>query len=437
MPLPVLTRDRFYESRPPFDWDMYAGEREQVRQILADVRRRGDAAVREHTLRFDGAYLDDFQVPAPDLAAAAERVEQEILHALRDAARNIEAFHLRQAGASWWQEGPGWILGQRRRPLKNVGIYVPGGTAAYPSTVLMAAIPARLAGVEKIYLCTPPDSSGRVPLLTLAAAAEAGVSAVFRVGGVQAVAAMAYGTETIPAVQKIVGPGNLYVTLAKKEVYGRVGIDLLAGPSEVVVVADAGADPSCIAADLLSQAEHDVLARAILVTDSPALAEKVRDELEVQLAALPRKMIAARALREQGAAVVVESLEEAAALVNEIAPEHLELHLADPWPHLEKFENAGAIFVGAHSPEPLGDYWAGSNHILPTGGAARFASPLGVHDFVKWTHLVYYSPQALRRAAPGIEKLARAEGLEAHAQAVSARRSSPDGKDGEAERIPD
>ncbi|HOL17417.1 MAG TPA: histidinol dehydrogenase, partial [Bacillota bacterium] len=274
----------------------------------------------------------------------------------------------------------------------------------------------------EIYLCTPPDAQGKIHPLTLLAAKLAGATAVFKAGGAQAVAALAYGTETIPAVQKIVGPGNIYVTLAKREVYGTVGIDLLAGPSEIVVVADETAEPSFIAADLLSQAEHDPLAAPILVTCSRLLAEAVSREIEAQLARLPRREIAEKALRGQGAAILVPSLAEAWAIVNELAPEHLELHLADPWSHLDQIENAGAIFLGPHTPEPLGDYWAGSNHVLPTGRGACYASPLGVPDFLKRSHVVYYSASALRHAAPHVEALARAEGLEAHARAVAARR---------------
>ncbi len=433
MPLPVLTRKQFLECRSVFDWEIYAGEQNEVRRIIGTVRRQGDAAIREYTRRFDGVEIEDFRVDAAEMDGAQQAVGGAMRESLRGAARNIEAFHRCRLESSWWKEGPGTILGQMRRPLKKVGVYIPGGTAAYPSTVLMAVIPARLAGVPGIYLCTPPDRNGKVPPLILAAAVEAGVSAVFKAGGAQAVAAMAYGTETIPAVQKIVGPGNLYVTLAKKEVFGQVGIDLLAGPSELVIVADGTARPAWIAADLLSQAEHDLLARPILITFCSALAERVREELNGQLASLPRRSIAARSLCEQGAVVLVHSLAEAADLANAIAPEHLELHLSDPWSHLDDFENAGAIFVGAHAPEAVGDYWAGSNHILPTGGGARFASPLGVHDFTKWTSLVYYSPEALCHAAPDIERLARAEGLEAHARAVAIRK----GDGNAAAKIPD
>ena len=284
-------------------------------------------------------------------------------------------------------------------------------------------------GVEKArHLCTPPGRDGAVHPLTLLAARNAGAGAVFKVGGAQAVAALAYGTETIPPVQKIVGPGNLYVTLAKREVFGQVGIDLQAGPSEIVVVADGAAEPAYIAADLLSQAEHDILSRSLLVTPSRPLAERVVAELAEQLARLPRRETAERSLGERGAVILVDSLEEAWPVVNELAPEHLELHLADPWRCLDRIENAGAVFIGAHTPEPLGDYWAGPNHVLPTGGAARYASPLGVADFMKRTNLVYYTAAALDAAAPQVELLARAEGLEAHARAVAVRRQK-DGKD--------
>lgn len=431
MPLPVLTREQFLERRSVFDWEAYVDERVKVRRIIARVRRRGDTALRDYTRRFDGVEIEDFRVSTAEMEGARETVEEEVLESLHGAARNIEAFHRHQVGASWWAEAPGKIYGQRWRPLRSAGIYIPGGTAPYPSTVLMAVIPARLAGVQNIYLCTPPNSAGKVPDLILAAAAVAGATSIFKVGGAQAVAALAYGTESIPAVQKIVGPGNIYVALAKKEVYGKVGVDFLAGPSEVVVVADVVANAAYIAADLLSQAEHDPLARPILLTTSPAMAELVRHELEYKLAVLPRREIAERSLKEQGGVVVLRTMDEVIDLVNLIAPEHLELHLDDPWAHLDRFENAGAIFIGAHTPEPVGDYWVGSNHILPTGGGARFASPLGIYDFMKWTNLIYYSPEALQADGPEIERLARLEGFEAHARAVAARRGEHDGTQGD------
>lgn len=412
----------YLETRRCFTLDDYAAERETVREIIAAVRQRGDAAVKEYTALYDGAALNDLRVSEAELKTAEKAVEPSLLEALREAKENIENFHRRQLRSSWWESGPGCLVGQRIRPLCSAGAYVPGGTAAYPSSVLMTVLPARVAGVKEIYLCTPPGADGKVPPLTLLAAREAGATAVFKAGGAQAVAAMACGTETIPAVSKIVGPGNIYVTLAKRELYGCVGIDLLAGPSEIVVVADAQANPAYIAADLLSQAEHDILARPLLLTTSPELARQVERELQAQLRELPRREIAGRSLKEQGAALLVATLAEAWQAVNELAPEHLELQVADPWSHLEAIENAGAVFIGPGTPEAAGDYWAGSNHVLPTGGTARYASPLGVADFMKSTHFVYYSVAALAEAAPQIERLARAEGLEGHARAVAMRR---------------
>ncbi|HHW73977.1 MAG TPA: histidinol dehydrogenase [Firmicutes bacterium] len=427
MPLPFFNSlDSFLKEREPFCLDDYGAERESVRKILDAVRRGGDGALKELTARFEGAVLKELRVSEAEMESAAGAVEPSLAAALREAKENIERFHRRQLPSSWWESGPGRLVGERVRPLERVGAYIPGGTAAYPSSVLMTALPAQVAGVKEIYLCTPPAKDGTVPPLTLLAAREAGATAVFKIGGAQAIAALAYGTATVPAVDKIVGPGNIYVTLAKRELYGRVGIDLLAGPSEIVVVADGGADPAFVAADLLSQAEHDTLARPILITTCADLARQVRRELREQLETLPRKEIAERSLKEQGAAVLVGDLGEAWRAVNELAPEHLELQVADPWDHLDAIENAGAIFIGPHAPEPLGDYWAGSNHVLPTGGTARYASSLGVEDFVKRSHLIYYSAAALAGAAPQIDQLARAEGLGAHARAVTIRRRNDD-----------
>lgn len=422
MPLPLYTFEQFLQNRQSAGIDEYPREEEQVRKIIGEVRLRGDAAVKEYTRVFDGAGLDSLRVSGDELEEARRRLDPALLEVIRGARENIERFHQQQARLSWWEAAPGRMVGQRRLPLKAVGIYVPGGTAAYPSSVLMTVLPARIAGVREIYLCTPPDREGRVNSSILAAALEAGVTAVFKAGGAQAIAALAYGTETIPAVQKIVGPGNIYVTLAKREVFGKVGIDLLAGPSEILIVADKTANASYIAADLLSQAEHDPLARPLLVTTSPELARQVLAQVAEQLQDLPRREIAKQALQEQGAVVLAPSLEDAWTVANELAPEHLELHLADPWSCLARFENAGAIFVGAYSPEPLGDYWAGTNHVLPTGRAARYASPLGVDDFVKFSNVIYYSADALLEAALPIERLARAERLEGHARAVALRR---------------
>ncbi|HOB86741.1 MAG TPA: histidinol dehydrogenase [Bacillota bacterium] len=421
MPLPLYSFAEYKRRRPLRSLEDYREEREQVVRIIERVRQEGDAAVLEYTARFDGTAPASLAVADEEWEEALNRVEPELREALARAAANIERFHRRQLEGSWWEAGPGWVAGQRRIPLEAVGVYVPGGTAAYPSSVLMTVIPARVAGVRQIYLCTPPGPGGEIHPLTLAAAREAGATAVFKAGGAQAIAALAYGTETIPAVPKIVGPGNLYVTLAKREVFGRVGIDLLAGPSEILVVAAEEANPAYIAADMLSQAEHDPLARALLVTPSSELARRVKEALRRQLERLPRREIALRSLQEQGAIILVENLEEAWPIVNQVAPEHLELHLPDPWRYLERIKSAGAIFLGPHTPEPVGDYWAGSNHVLPTGGAARYASPLGVADFMKTTNVVYYTAEALLEAAPFIRRLAEAEGLAAHARAAAIR----------------
>ncbi|MEW5785351.1 MAG: histidinol dehydrogenase [Bacillota bacterium] len=429
MPLPVYSPDFFLKKTNRNSPADYSAEREQVRSIIESVRLRGDTAVREYAQLFDGAIPDCFRVSEAECAAAEKEVAPDLAAALQRAQTNIEQFHRRQLSVSWWESGPGYTLGQRCRPLRAVGAYVPGGTASYPSSVLMTVVPARVAGVEQIIVCTPPDRQGSVHPLTLLAARLAGAAAVYKIGGAQAVAALAFGTETVPAVQKIVGPGNLYVTLAKQLLYGRVGIDLLAGPSEIVIVADHEAEPAFIAADLLAQAEHDSLARPFLVTPSGELAARVAMELEKQLAGLPRRETASRALQEQGAIIVVDTLDEAWPLVNQIAPEHLELHLQDPWRYLDCVENAGAVFLGDQTPVSLGDYWAGSNHVLPTSGAARFASPLGVADFMKCSHVLYYTAEALRDAAPSIETLAAAEGLEAHARAAAIRRRRENGKE--------
>ncbi len=422
MIVPLYSPLQFKENRLAFSPVDYPEEKKQVEAIIEAVRLGKDAALREYTRKFDGAVLEEVEVPAAEIEASYQSVAPEMITILREAAANIESFHLNQVEKSWFDCAPGRITGQLIRAIRSAGAYIPGGTAAYPLSVLMTVIPARVAGVKNIYMCTPPDTRGSVNPLTLAAAREAGASAVFRVGGAQAVAAMAYGTETVPAVDKIVGPGNIYVTLAKKEVFGQVGVDMLAGPSEIAVVADERANPAYIAADLLSQAEHDPNSRAFLITPSEDLALQVNRHLKEQLATLPRREIAAESLGKRGAVVVVPGLEEAWPLVEELAPEHLELHLEQAWQYLDRVSSAGAVFLGPFSPEPLGDYWAGSNHVLPTGGAARFASPLGVGDFLKKTHVVSYTAEALAEAAPKIAALARKEGLEAHARSVLVRR---------------
>jgi len=422
MLIPVCSFEQYHKDHPSATLDNYRFEKEQVEIIIEAVRRQGDAALIRYALEFDRAELTELQVSDAEFTEAARLVEPFLLEAIRGAKANIERFHRRQLEDDWWDQGPGWLAGQRVLPLKAVGAYVPGGTAAYPSSVLMTAVPARVAGVENIYICTPPDSSGSVNPLTLVAAREAGVTAVFKAGGAQAIAALAYGTETIPAVQKIVGPGNIYVTLAKKAVFGQVGIDMLAGPSEIVIVADEHANPAYIAADLLSQAEHDPLSRSILITTSETLASLVMEQLGEQLDTLPRKDIALRSLKEQGAIVLVAALADAWPVVNSLAPEHLELHLESGWQYIDLILNAGAVFVGPYTPEALGDYWAGSNHVLPTGTAARYASALGVADFTKRQHVLCFTAGELQQSAPKIAALARAEGLEAHARSVLIRR---------------
>lgn len=395
-----------------------------VRAIIEAVKEKGDAAVLEATRRFDHAELtvSELRVSDSEIEVAYKKVSDETLKALRQARDRIYDFHSRQHFQTWFEPGAGGeITGQIYRPLKRVGIYVPGGTAAYPSSVLMNALPAKVAGVQEIVMVTPPRPDGSILPLVLVAAAEAGVTEIYKVGGVQAVAALAYGTETIRRVDKIVGPGNIYVTIAKRLVFGLVDIDMLAGPSEIVVVADDSAEPELVAADILSQAEHDTRAAAILLTPSAELAARVQDEIERQLADLPRKEIAQQALNNYGALVVTDSMMEAVELASELAPEHLELYVKDPFSLLGYIKNAGAVFLGAYAPEPVGDYFAGPNHVLPTGGTARFFSPLSVEDFLKRTSIIYASADALRSWGEDIVRLAREEGLEAHARSVSLR----------------
>lgn len=404
--------------------DFTAPEMGAVAEIVGAVAKEGDAALLRYTARFDLVELkpDQLRVGPEEFAAARGKVAPEVVAALRLARDRIAAYHERQKRVSWtYEPGDGSRLGQLIIPLDRVGLYVPGGTAAYPSSVLMNAVPAKVAGVREIALVTPPGRDGEVNPLVLVAAEVAGVDEVYRVGGAQAIAALAFGTATIPRVDKITGPGNLYVTLAKKLVYGQVGIDMLAGPSEVAVVADGAADPRLVAADLLSQAEHDPRSVPVLFTPAAELVEEVEAELVRRLASLPRAAIASRALAGQGAAVVAPNLESAVGLADAFAPEHLELLVADPERWLPHIRHAGTVFLGACAPEPVGDYLAGTNHILPTGGTARFASGLSVDDFVRKTSFVSLTPEALTGLAPAIRTLAEVEGLQAHAQAVRAR----------------
>ncbi|MGD6940637.1 histidinol dehydrogenase [Cytobacillus gottheilii] len=398
-------------------------QRAAVQSIIADVRKNGDAAVLKYTEKFDGITLSSIMATAEEIEEAYTLLEEEQKEIIQRAAANIRAFHEKQRTQSWiTTDADGTTLGQKVTPLDSAGLYVPGGTAAYPSSVLMNVIPAQVAGVSKIVITSPPDrTTGKLPPAVLVAANEAGVTEIYKVGGAQAIAALAYGTETIPSVDKITGPGNIYVALAKREVYGDVDIDMIAGPSEIVVLADETAFPKEVAADLLSQAEHDERACAILVTDSMMLAENVKLEVENQLETLPRKEIAASSIENYGAIYVTDSMDEAVDLVNQLAPEHLELLTAEPMTLLGSIRHAGAIFMGRYSSEPVGDYFAGPNHVLPTNGTARFSSPLSVDDFVKKSSIIYYSEKALRKNAEDIAAFARMEGLEAHARAVESR----------------
>ncbi|MDM5461602.1 histidinol dehydrogenase [Bacillus cereus] len=392
-----------------------------VSEIVQNVRESKDKAVSFYTKKFDGVEIKDFRVSAEEIKQASKFVEQAFLEALEEAKKNIVSYHEKQTRQSMFDcVSEGVIRGQLIRPLENVGVYVPGGTASYPSSVLMNVLPAKLAGVKKIVMVTPPRQGGIDPHI-LAAASLAGVDEIYMAGGAQAIAALAYGTESIPKVDKIVGPGNLYVALAKREVYGIVNIDMIAGPSEIVVIADETGNAEYIAADLLSQAEHDVRATAICITTNVQLAKEVEREIERQLEKLPRSEIARESIKRNGAIFIVPSLEEAFHLSNEIAPEHLELHIKEPMNALAYVKHAGSIFLGPYAPEPLGDYLAGPNHVLPTSGTARFFSPLSVDDFVKKSSFVSYTEEALRSVQHHIVELANKEGLHAHARAIQIR----------------
>lgn len=395
---------------------------ETVRKIIEDVRARGDEAVRAYTEKFDGASPERFEVPREAVEAAYDETTAALREALGRAAENIRVFHERQKQQSWFSAGrDGVLLGQRIRGLARVGVYVPGGRAAYPSSVLMNVIPAKVAGVKEVVMTTPPSKDGRVNPDILAAARIAGVDRVFAAGGAQAVAALAYGTEQFPKVDKIVGPGNIYVATAKKQVFGQVDIDMIAGPSEILVVADDTAEPAYLAADLMSQAEHDPMASAILVTTSARVADETLKQIDLQIASLSRADIIRRSLGQYGAAIVCKSLDDAVSIANELAPEHLELMVENPMELLGRIDNAGSVFLGRYAPEPLGDYFAGPNHVLPTGGTARFFSPLSVDSFVKKSSFIYYTEPALRGAKDDILTLAGAEGLTAHANSVAVR----------------
>lgn len=393
-----------------------------VKGILMDVRQRGDEALLEYTRRFDGAALTELLVSKEEMDKAMSIVEPGFLRILKKAAERIRAYHEHQKQNSYIiTQEEGVILGQRVVPLDRAGLYVPGGTAAYPSTVLMDAIPAKIAGCREVIMATPPAPDGSIAPAILAAARVAGVDSIFKMGGAQAVAAMAYGTQSIPRVDKIVGPGNAYVAEAKKQVNGIVAIDMIAGPSEILIIADGGSDPAHVAADMLSQAEHDRLASAVLVTDSRDLAAAVAAQLEIQLSMLPRQPIAREAIENNSKIILTKNLKEAMDISNALAPEHLELCVDHPFDYLNLVRHAGSVFLGHNCPEALGDYFAGPNHTLPTGGAARFSSPLSVHDFVKRIQFSYYSREALRDVARDVARFAEEEGFKGHARSVLIR----------------
>ncbi len=398
-------------------------QRKVVQSIIEDVQNEQDDALLRYTKKFDGADLQTLRVTQDEIDKAITEMAEEDLQILREAASNIRSFHEKQVRQSWFDTNQdGTMLGQKVTPLDAVGVYVPGGTAAYPSSVFMNLMPAVVVGVERIVMVTPPSESGSVPAGVLAAASIAGVQDIYKVGGAQAIAGLAYGTESITAVDKIVGPGNIFVALAKREVFGDVDIDMIAGPSEIVVLADETARANEVAADLLSQAEHDERSASILVTTSPELAEKISNEVNTQLADLPRHAIARVSIENEGGIVLCQNIQEAVEAVNTLAPEHLEIMTKEPMSLLGSIKHAGAIFLGRYSSEPVGDYFAGPNHVLPTSGTARFSSPLNVDDFVKKSSVIFYSEQAYNRDADKIARFARLEGLEAHARAIESRK---------------
>ena len=412
----VSASDIFARTEPTFD------VADIVTDIIDNVRKNGDKALFEYCEKFDKANLTSLEVTEEEIEEAFALVEPRFIEVLKQAAKNIEEFHKKQVRNSFvLNETEGVVTGQKVTPIEKVGLYVPGGTAAYPSTVLMDSIPAKIAGCDYICITTPPCVDGKVNPVILAAAKIAGVDKIFKVGGAQAVAALAYGTETVKKVDKIVGPGNAFVAEAKRQVFGRVSIDMIAGPSEILVIADGKSDPAFVAADLLSQAEHDKNASAVLVTDSEDLANKVATEIENQLSLLSREEIARASVDNNGKIIVADNLEDVFAVANEIAPEHLELCVDNPFDYLDKIKNAGSIFMGRYCPEALGDYFAGPNHTLPTSGTARFSSPLSVDDFVKKSQFVYYSKNALDKVAEDVAFFAKKEGLTAHAKSASIR----------------
>ena len=393
-----------------------------VSEIIENVRENGDRAVNEYTVKFDGKAPEKTEITADEIDSLIEKCDKNYISTVKKAAANISDFHKRQIQQSWMTaKNNGVIMGQRIRGLKRVGIYVPGGTAAYPSSVLMNAIPAKIAGVEEIIMCTPPQKDGTPNPNIIAAAKIAGVDRIFLMGGAQAIAALAYGTETVPKVDKIVGPGNIFVATAKKLLYGTVDIDMIAGPSEILIIADDSADPKFLAADLMSQAEHDRLASSILLTDSLDIAEKTKQELSAQMEKLSRKEIIESSLDNFGAIIVCSDMSQATQFANELAPEHLEVCCNNPMEYIGKLDNAGSVFLGNYSPEPLGDYFAGPNHVLPTSGTARFFSPLSVDSFIKKSSFIYYTESALKNDAKDVIRFADTEGLTAHANSIKVR----------------
>lgn len=405
--------------RTTTDYSMYD---DTVKDIIANVREKGDSALYEYAEKFDKVKLHSLKVSDDEIADAYEKADKNLIATIERAKKNIEEYHKRQLRSGFeYSTADGAILGQKIIPVESVCVYVPGGTAVYPSTVLMDIIPARLAGVEKIYMTTPPDKCGGVNANILVAAKIAGASEIYKIGGAQAVAAFAYGTESVPKADKIVGPGNIYVATAKRAVYGEVSIDMIAGPSEILVVADGLADAKAVAADMLSQAEHDRLATAILITDCEKLAADVQNEIERQLALLPRQEIARQSINNNGKIIVTENPGQAVEIANKIAPEHLELAVENPFEYLDDIKNAGSVFLGYNTPEAVGDYFSGANHTLPTNGTARFSSAMSVDDFIKKTQYIYYSDDALKNAKDDIVRFAEGEGLDGHARSVTLR----------------
>lgn len=408
----ILTRDIKLES----------GVEAIVADIIKNVRENGDAALKEYSLKFDKAEIANLRVTAEEIEAAYNNEDPALIETLEKAKKNIWNFHEKQLRKGFEiNNGNGTISGQKITPIEKVGIYVPGGTASYPSTVLMNAIPAKIAGVSEIIMVTPPDKNGNIPSAILCAAKIAGVDTIIKTGGAQAVAALAYGTESVPKADKVVGPGNVFVATAKRMLYGLVDIDMIAGPSEILVLADGTCNPKFVAADLLSQAEHDKLASAVLVTDSESLAYAVRDEIEAQLRTLPREEIARASIDTNGKIIIAKDLEQGVEIANEIAPEHLEVCVDEPFKYLDKIKNAGSIFLGKNTPEALGDYLAGTNHTLPTSGTARFSSPLSVDDYVKKSQYIYYTEEALGEVKDNIVLFANREGLQAHGRSAAIR----------------